>query len=85
MKPMVLFDIPKLYGADVGKVILHMDSAPSHTSRVVYKWLDSNGIKYFTKEQWLANSPEVSPMDFSRMATSKRNQTKGSTAHSMVC
>ena len=64
LKPMMLFDIPRLYGADADKVILHMDSAPSHTSRVAYNWLDSNGIKYFTKEQWLANSPEVSPMDF---------------------
>ncbi|OWA51280.1 hypothetical protein BV898_15772 [Hypsibius exemplaris] len=39
-------------------------SARSHTAKPVYEWLDAHKIKYFTKDQWLANSPEVSPMDF---------------------
>ncbi|OWA54890.1 hypothetical protein BV898_19282 [Hypsibius exemplaris] len=64
LSPMMLVDVPKLYGRDAKKVILHMDSARSHTAKPVYDWLDSHGIKYFTKEQWLANSPEVSPMEF---------------------
>ena len=64
LKPMLLDDLPRLYGKDAGKVILHMDSAPSHTKKIVYEWLDTNGFKYFSKEQWLANSPEISPMDY---------------------
>ena len=64
LKPMMLVDVPALYGADADKVILHMDSAPSHTKKIVYDWLNSRGFKFFTKDQWLANSPEVSPMDF---------------------
>ena len=64
LKPMMLVDVPALYGADADKVILHMDSAPSHTKKIVYAWLNSRGFKFFTKDQWLANSPEVSPMDF---------------------
>ena len=35
-----------------------------HTKKIVYNWLNSRGFKFFTKDQWLANSPEVSPMDF---------------------
>ena len=62
--PMMTVDVPNLYGPDADKVILHMDSAPSHVFKLVYKWLDDNGYKYFHKDQWLANSPEVSPMDF---------------------
>ena len=26
--------------------------------------VDNHDIKYFTKDEWLANSPELSPMDF---------------------
>jgi hypothetical protein len=61
---MMLVDVPKLYGREAGKVILHMDSARSHTSAATYKWLNEHGIKYFTSEEWLANSPDLSPMDF---------------------
>ncbi|GAU87706.1 hypothetical protein RvY_00517 [Ramazzottius varieornatus] len=41
-----------------------MDSAPAHTAKKVIAWLRSRGIKVITKEEWLANSPDVSPMDF---------------------
>ena len=64
LKPMVLVDIPKLYGADAGRVILHMDSASSHTAKKTIKWLESHRVKFIRKEQWLANSPEISPIDF---------------------
>jgi hypothetical protein len=64
LSPMMLKDVLRLYGVDADKFILHMDSARSHTARIVCKWLDDRGLKYFTKEEWLANSPEVSSMDF---------------------
>jgi hypothetical protein len=41
-----------------------MDSARAHTAQKFYNWLDDHKIKYFTKEEWLANLPEVSPMNF---------------------
>ncbi|GAV01648.1 hypothetical protein RvY_12326 [Ramazzottius varieornatus] len=63
LKPMFDIDVPKFYGADAWKVILHMDSAPAHTAKKVISWLKSRG-KYITKEEWLANSLDVSPMDF---------------------
>ena len=64
LAPMFDEDIPKLYGKEAGKVQLHMDSAPSHTANKTVEWLKSRGIKFITKEQWLPNSPELSPMDY---------------------
>jgi hypothetical protein len=64
LEPMVTVDIPRPYGRDAKKVWLHLDSATSHTAKSTRDWLDAHGVKYFTKEEWLANSPELSPMDF---------------------
>jgi hypothetical protein len=64
---MMLVDVPKIYEKDKDRVIIHMDSAYVHTTQKVYNWLDDHKIKYFSKEEWLANSPKVSPVDFSRM------------------
>jgi hypothetical protein len=33
--------------------------------KVTYDWLDAHGIKYITKDEWLANSSELSAMDYS--------------------
>ncbi|OWA51152.1 hypothetical protein BV898_15646 [Hypsibius exemplaris] len=40
LSPMMLVDVPKLYSKREAKnVILHMDSARSHTAKPVYEWL----------------------------------------------
>ena len=41
-----------------------MDSATSHTAQLTIQWLKAHGFQYITKDQWLPNSPEISPMDF---------------------
>ena len=28
------------------------------------RWLNSHGIKFITKDEWLPNSPELAPMDY---------------------
>ena len=56
-------NVPRLYGADADKVTLHIDSAPAHTAKAVYKWLNDRNISFFKKVHWLANSPQVSLMD----------------------
>jgi hypothetical protein len=53
-----------MHGKDKDRVILHMDSASAHTAQEVYNWLDDQKIKFPLKKEWLAPSPEVSPMDF---------------------
>ena len=31
---------------------------------VIINWLNSHGIKFITKDEWLPNSPELAPMDY---------------------
>ncbi|OQV11955.1 hypothetical protein BV898_13750 [Hypsibius exemplaris] len=64
LKPMMTVDVPALYGKEADKVVLHMDSAPAHVAAPVNKWLTDHGYKFIQKEDWLANSPDLAPMDF---------------------
>ena len=57
-------DIPRLYPGEEHKVILHMDAAPAHFHPNVVSWLRKNKITYIPKEDWPANSPDLSPMDY---------------------
>ncbi|OQV17408.1 hypothetical protein BV898_08511 [Hypsibius exemplaris] len=57
-------DVPRLYPGEEHKVILHFDSASSHTTPAVYSHFKSKKVKYIGKEDWMANSPDLSPMDF---------------------
>lgn len=64
LKPIVEIDIPRLYPKCQNRVVLRFDSAGSYTTREVYDWHDERGIKYIKKEEWLRNSPDLSPMDY---------------------
>ena len=57
-------DLPRLYGKEAHKVVLHKDSATSRTAQLTVQWLEAHGFKYITKDQWLPNFPAISPMDF---------------------
>lgn len=41
------------------------DSAPSHKARVNQDWLRKNVPHFISAQQWLSNSPDANPMDFS--------------------
>lgn len=41
------------------------DSAPSHKARVNQDWLKNNVPGFISSTQWMANSPDANPMDFS--------------------
>ena len=86
LRPMMLEDVPKLYGKDARKVVLHMDSATSHTCTKTVEWLKEHQIKFITKEQWLPNSPKVSPMDYfgNGYLKSKLQKRQYSTMRGMV-
>jgi hypothetical protein len=64
LKPIVEKDIPGLYPGEEYKAVLHFDSAGSHTTPEAYSWLDERYVKYTRREEWLSNSPDLSPMDF---------------------
>ena len=64
LTPLVKYDIPRLYPGEEKKVVLHFDSATSHTAPVVYKWLKDHHVKFIKKGDWPPNSPDLSPMDY---------------------
>ena len=70
---MLFVDLKKLYGKERSKVWIHFDSASSHVAKETYAWLDKHGFNYITKDEWLANSPEVSPMDYFANGYLKKN------------
>ena len=72
LTPMFDKDIPRLYGVNARKVVLHMDSAPSHVAKETTRWLQDRGIKFIPKEKWLANSPDMSPLDYAINADFKK-------------
>ena len=65
LRPILQKDIPRLYGKLAKKVTLHHDSAPAHTSFFTYNSIVKMGFNFIAKEDWPANSPDISPMDFS--------------------
>jgi len=64
LKPMLLEDILRLYGANKNKAVLHFDSARSHAGKLTHDWLIRHKLNHVTKDEWLANSSESSPMDY---------------------
>jgi len=45
-------------------MLFHQDSATSHVSKYTLRSLDSKGIKYITKKEWMPNSPDAAPCDY---------------------
>ncbi|CAK9825624.1 Transposable element Tc3 transposase [Anthophora retusa] len=41
------------------------DSAPSHKARVNQEWLKNHVPHFISAQQWMSNSPDANPMDFS--------------------
>ena len=64
LKPVFAVDVLRLFGRNAHKVLLHMDSASSHTAQKTINWLNFHGMKFITKDEWLPNSPELAPMDY---------------------
>ncbi|OQV24934.1 putative Ras-related protein Rab-10 [Hypsibius exemplaris] len=65
LHPLFKKDIPRLFGKQAKMAVLHHDSAPAHKSAKTVTWLKSNGYKFIPEEDWPANSPDLSPMDYS--------------------
>ena len=64
LRPIIKYDIPRLYPGEEHKVVLHFDSASSHTAPEVYQYLEENNQKYIHKDDWPPNSPDLALMDF---------------------
>jgi hypothetical protein len=57
-------DILRLHQGGERKVILHFDSASSHTTPAVYQYLDYHNLNHKTKEEWMSNTLGLTPMDY---------------------
>lgn len=44
--------------------VFQQDGAPAHTARVVQEWLSSN-MKFWPKDFWPPQSPDLNPLDYS--------------------
>jgi len=65
LKPLFEDDIPRLFPGEEHKVVFHQDSAPAHASKKTQKWLADSGINFIPAAEWMGNSPDMAPMDFS--------------------
>ena len=61
---MVEYDIPRLFPGREKDVILHMDSAPAHKAQKTVNYLNDVGQNFIPEEEWMANSPDMAPLDY---------------------
>lgn len=68
LKPLVNIHLPRIYGTDLGKVIIHHDKASSHTSHKTAIYAAdikrSKGITIIPSSEIPVKSPDISPLDF---------------------
>ena len=64
LKALFSKDIPRLFGKDTKFAVLHHDSAPAHKAAATVQWLESHD-NFIPEQDWCANSPDLSPMDYS--------------------
>ena len=57
-------DIPRFYGRDAKKVTFHVDSALAHVAVKTSQWLSDHKDRYISKQDWMANLPNLAPMDY---------------------
>lgn len=45
--------------------IFHQDNAPSHRAKSTIKWLNENRIRFIKPSEWMPDSPDAAPLDYS--------------------
>jgi hypothetical protein len=68
LEPILEKNIPKLYGDDTSKVVVHHDAATSHTSRNTEDYTNKIRSKFeitvINRSEMPVKSPDISPMVF---------------------
>jgi hypothetical protein len=66
--PYLEVEVPKLYGRDTSKVIVHHDAASSHTAKLTQAYArdlkDRTGITIIMNDEIMVKSPDAAPLDF---------------------
>ena len=44
--------------------VFQQDSAPAHRARKTLQFLEEEGIRYWSPQQWPPNSPDLNPLDY---------------------
>ena len=65
LQPLFQKDIKRLYGKSAKRVKLHHDSAPTHRALATVRFMQENKYEFIPASDWPANSPDLSPMDYS--------------------
>ena len=66
LKPFLRQDVSRLFpGKEKINMVFHQDSAPSHTSEKMTRFLNNCKINYVKPEEWMPSSPDAAPMDYS--------------------
>ena len=77
LKPFIQQDMSRLFpGKEKTKMVFHQDSAPSHTSEKTIRFLKKSKINYVKSEEWMPNSPDAAPMDYSIWSYLKQQLNK---------
>ncbi|GAU89631.1 hypothetical protein RvY_02161 [Ramazzottius varieornatus] len=72
LSPMVKKDIPRLYPKNPQDVMVHFDSAKSHVAIMTQNYMEANHPNYIPHYQWMANSPDLAPLDYAINGISKK-------------
>ena len=75
LKPLLENKIPRLLGEDANSAVLHHDSARAHTAAAPVQWPEISAC-FIPARDWLAYSPNLSPMDYSVNGIFKRRLWK---------
>ena len=73
LAPMIRYDFPRLYGDRAKEVIFHMDNAPAHTAKATVQWMKDHHVNWIPSVHWMANSPNLAPMDYAINSNFKVN------------
>ena len=60
-------------GESKSNMMFHQDGASVHTSRWIMQFLDEDGIKYATQEEWMPKSHDAARKDYSTCGILKRD------------
>ena len=55
--------LEKILLPERSKAIFQQDGAPAHTSKKRQEWLKNNMPRFWTKDLWPANSPDLNPIE----------------------
>ena len=64
LRILVKYDILRLYPGEKKNFTLHFNSPTAYLHPAVAAWLQKRNINVFTKEERMANSPDLSPLDY---------------------